>query len=80
MTNEIEDIFNYGDKVITEIQRLVHEYGSTYIEAIVEYVETHDVDMDVIAEIVEKNEMIKAAIQFEFEDLHFLPRTSRLPL
>ena len=58
------------------IENEVGNYDS-YIECIVEYCQLHGIDLERVKKLV--NQPIKEKLQQEFEELHYLPKTARLP-
>lgn len=70
-------VFNDFDKQIESIRA---RDKLPYMEAILSLCETKDIDIDVIARYINSNVVLKAKIQEEAEDLHYIERTSRLPI
>lgn len=62
----------------SEIEKIVEEANTDYMDACIEYCKTHDVEIEAIGEIIKKNPKIKAKIQEEAESLNFLEKSSRL--
>jgi|SaaInl4_135m_RNA_FD_contig_21_2372932_length_506_multi_3_in_0_out_0_2 hypothetical protein len=60
------------------IEELVKDLNVGYLEAITHYCERHDMEVESAAKLL--NATIKGQLQSEAEDLHYLPRTSRLPI
>ena len=60
----------------SEIERIVEEANTDYIDACIEYCKINDVEIEAIGEIIKKNPKIKAKLQEEAESLHFLVRSS----
>jgi hypothetical protein len=63
-----------------EIEKLVCELKTDYMDAVVHYCEKNDIELETAASIIRSNGKIKAIIQNEAEDLNLLPKTTRLPL
>lgn len=63
-----------------DIEEIVYMKDISYMDAILEYCEKNDVEIEVAASLISNN--LKSKIQLEAEDLNFLPRsnTTRLPL
>lgn len=63
-----------------DIEEIVYMKDISYMDAILEYCENNDVEIEVAASLISNN--LKSKIQLEAEDLNFLPRsnTTRLPL
>lgn len=71
----IEDMVKRGGTVVkrgTLCNRL------QYKEAIVKYAEDNDINIEDIPDLV--NNRLKAKLRQEAEELHLLPKTSRLPV
>lgn len=62
----------------TEIERIVEEANTDYIDACLEYCKENDVEIEAIGEIIKRNSKIKSRIQEEAEALNFLEKTNRL--
>lgn len=66
--------------LLNEIERVVTEKRLTYIEAVVYYCEETGLEVEVAGTLIKNNPKLRALIQEEAEDLHYLPKTGRLPL
>lgn len=71
--------FNTSNTIIKEILTLVKETKIPYIDAAILYSENSGIELETIAEIIQKNPKLKSSIQEEAEDLNFLKKTDRLP-
>jgi hypothetical protein len=62
------------------IEEIVYMKDISYMDAIIEYCEHNDVEIEVAASLISNN--LKSKIQLEAEDLNFLPKsnTTKLPL
>lgn len=63
-----------------EIEKLVCELKTDYMDAVVHYCEKNDIELETAASIIRGSGKIKAIIQNEAEDLNLLPKTAKLPL
>tara|TARA_R110000823_G_scaffold205137_6_gene336097 strand:+ start:568 stop:795 length:228 start_codon:yes stop_codon:yes gene_type:complete len=63
-----------------EIDKLVCQLNISYMDAVVHYCETNNLEIETAASIIRNNSKIKAIVQNEGEDLNLLPRTAKLPL
>jgi predicted transcriptional regulator len=83
MNKIIDDTIKTNSKMgsfLHDVER-IHKNGKIdYMEAIVHYCEVNSIDIEVAAQYIKKNAMLKAKIQQEAEDLNFLEKTARLPL
>lgn len=68
-----------NEKFVKEINALVSG-GVNYMDAIIHYAENHGLEIETVASMVKSNSKIKANLQSNAEDLHYLPKTSRLPV
>jgi len=75
----LETKFDLANNVIQAIHDLAAQ-DVPYLDAILHYHEKSGIELDVIAEIISKDELIKSKLEIEAEDLHFLKRTNRLPI
>lgn len=72
--------FNTSNVIIKEIIAIVRDNHIPYIDAAILYSENSGIELETIAEIIQKNPKLKAEIQEEAEDLNFLKRVAdRLP-
>ena len=62
------------------IESMVHDSDITYMDAIIEYCETHGLEIEIAAKLV--SGPLKSKLQVEAEDLNFLPKsnTHKLPI
>lgn len=62
------------------IEEIVYMKDISYMDAIIEYCEQNEVEIEVAASLISNN--LKSKIQLEAEDLNFLPKsnTTKLPL
>jgi hypothetical protein len=60
------------------IEAMVKEMGCSYMDAILHYCDRNEFEIEVAGKLL--NQTLKARIQAEAEDLHFLPRTEKLPI
>lgn len=70
-----EDVENFSLK----IEAIVENYDISYIEAILLHCESSGVEVDIVSKLISSS--MKTKIQFEAEELHFLPKsnTTKLP-
>ena len=60
------------------VEEIVANAGCSYMDAIIDYCEKNGTEIETMAKLI--NVRIKGLIQVEAEDLHFLPKTRRLPI
>jgi hypothetical protein len=68
------------EKLIREIERIVIDCGTDYIDAIVHYCQKNDIEVETVASIVKSSGKLKSRLQAEGEQLNFLPRSARFPI
>jgi hypothetical protein len=76
----LEEKFNRANNVVKAIHEMVKTSQVSYMDAILHYAEETGMDIDAVAEIVSKNDLIKSKLEVEAESLHFLKKKSRLPI
>jgi len=69
-----------SNSILKEIELLVITKRISYIDAALHYCETHDVEPDIVGDIIRSSSVFKQKVQVEAEDLNFLPKTNRLPI
>lgn len=74
------DRFNLSSNVVSSIETLVKQHQISYLDAALHFSETSGIELDIIAEIIKKNEVIKAKLEIEAENLNLIRKQSRLPL
>jgi len=72
--------FNLSANVIKEIEALVKTKNVTYLDGIIHYSTVSGLEIEVIAEIISKNDLIKSKLEIEAEDLNLIKKKSRLPI
>lgn len=65
--------------ILEEIEDLVWKHDLSYIEAIVEYCEIKELDIELVGKILKADSKFEAEIRLEAEGLNCIPKTSRLP-
>jgi PII-like signaling protein len=54
--------------------------GASYIDCILNYSETYDIDIEVIGEIVRDSPVLMSAVHEEAESLNLIEKINRLPV
>lgn len=60
------------------IESLVQELDCSYTDALLKYVEDHDVEYSTIAKLI--NVKIKNHLEVEYSKLNYLPKSPELPI
>lgn len=68
-----------SERILNEIQRHL-DAGVSYIDAVVDYAERNELEIEVVGEIVKHSPLLKAMIQNEAEKLNMIEPTARLPI
>ena len=67
---------NFDEKIET----IVESYDVDYIDAVLDYCSRNNLEIDAMADVIQKSPLLKSKIQEEAEKLHFLKPTARLPV
>ncbi|NBT09249.1 MAG: hypothetical protein EBS98_10720 [Chitinophagia bacterium] len=78
-TIKINSVISVSDFLI-EIEKLVTDKRMEYIDAIVYYCEQNNMEIETAARLVKQNQRFQAKVRSEAEDLHYIPKTSKLPI
>lgn len=65
---------------MNEIEQIVIEKKIEYIEAVLLYCTTNDIEIETAASLIKGSAKMKAKIQLEAEELNYLPKSGKLPL
>lgn len=65
---------------MNEIDKLSAEKRISYLDAVLLYCETNQIEIETAASLIKGSTKMKARIQDDAEDLNFLPRTRKLPI
>ena len=68
-----------SERIVNDISKHI-EAGVTYIDAIVEYAQNNELEIEVLGEIIRKSPMLKANIYREAEKLNMIEKLVRLPV
>jgi hypothetical protein len=69
-----------ANKFYKEIETLVKKHKLSYLDAVVFFCEKNEIEMETAASMISGNYRIKSSLQMEGEELHFLPRSAKLPI
>lgn len=62
------------------IEDCVHKKGMGYLEAIMWYCENHNIEIEAIASLIKKSDVIKTKLEAECEQHNMLQKQPRLPI
>ncbi len=68
-----------SERIMIDIAKHI-EAGVPYIDAVVEYAATNELEIEVIGEIIRKSTVLKANIYREAEELNMIEKLVRLPI
>jgi len=77
--NEIESKLTVSTFQII-VETCVHKKGMGYLEAIMWYCEENNVEIEAIAALIRKSEVIKSKLEAECEDQNMIQKQPRLPI
>lgn len=69
-----------SSEILRGIEKLVLEKEISYIDAAIHYAESHNMEIETVANIIKMSTVVKANIQLEAENLNFLPKQAHLPI
>jgi hypothetical protein len=69
-----------NDGFLKEIERLVKIKNIEFFEAVIYYCEVNNMEVETAASLVKQNNVLKAKIQFEAENLNMMKKSPRLPI
>lgn len=80
LNKALDEKFISKDKFAEDIEQLVLQLNVSYIDAIVQYCEKNEIELDTVGKLVSKP--LKEKIKCEAMELNFLKKTTRgkLPL
>ena len=67
------------EEIHKEISKLVNK-GVSYIDALVHYAEDHDLEIEVLGEIIRRSSIIKSKVRDDAEKLNLVEVTHKLPV
>ena len=78
MLDELEKKFNSSNFSIF-VEKYVSEHKATYMEAILQFCENHDMEPSSVATLVKKSEIIRSKLEAECRRNNLLEKTAELP-
>lgn len=67
-----------AESILREVSGYVNNEVS-YIDGLVHYAEIHDIEIEVIGDIVRRSQIMKAKVHEDAEKLNLMEKTTRLP-
>ena len=74
----LDDRFMTSARFSQEVEKIASENKSNYIDAIVHYCETNEIEVESVPKLISKP--LKEKLKYEAQELNFLKRTSRAKL
>lgn len=65
---------------IEDIEKLHNENDIDYIDAVVMWSEQNNIDIEILANYIKKDSMLRSKIQVEAQNLNFLKKGNSLPI
>lgn len=69
-----------SSEILRGIEKLVMDKELSYIDAAIHYADQHNMEVEMVANIIKMSTVVKAQIQLEAESLNFLPKQAHLPI
>lgn len=63
-----------------EIEAVMSSKKVSFMDAVLIYCETTGIEVETAGSLIKSSAKLKARIQVDAEDLHYLPRSSKLPI
>lgn len=74
----LEDKFMTVAKFSTEVETLVNNDSMSYIDAIIHYCDSNDIELETVPKLISKP--LKEKLKHEAQQLNFIKKTSRAKL
>ena len=74
----IEDKFMTTLRFSTEVETLVNSDSMSYIDAIIHYCDSNDIELETVPKLISKS--LKEKLRHEAQQLNFIKKTSRAKL
>lgn len=68
-----------SEKILKEVSKYVNK-DVTFIDALVHYAQEHDIEIELIGEIVRRSTILKAKVRDDAEKYKLVEQTTKLPL
>jgi hypothetical protein len=78
MKETLEDKFMTTARFSQEVEKIAHENSMNYIDAIVHYCETNEIEIESVPKLISKP--LKEKLKFDAQKLNFMKKTSRAKL
>lgn len=78
MKEILEDKFMTTAKFSQEVEKLAYENSMNYIDAIVHYCETNEIELESVPKLISKP--LKEKLKYDAQKLNYMKKTSRAKL
>lgn len=65
---------------VKEIEKIVSSKNVDFFEAVIHYCEVNNIEVETAASLIKQNQVLKAKIQYEAENLNMMKKSARLPI
>lgn len=63
-----------------EIETIVQEKKISYLDAVIHYVETNNVEIESAASLIKSSQILKSKLMLDAEELNLVKKTAKLPI
>jgi len=78
MLEKLEDKFMTTAKFSQDVEKIAYENKMNYIDAIVHYCETHEIEIESVSKLISKP--LKEKLKYDAQKLNYIKKTSRAKL
>lgn len=78
MLEKLEDKFMTTAKFSQDVEKIAYENSMNYIDAIVHYCETHEIEIESVPKLISKP--LKEKLKYDAQKLNYIKKTSRAKL
>ena len=78
MPKNLEDKFMTAAKFSQDVEKIAYENSMNYIDAIVHYCESNDIEIESVPKLISKP--LKEKLKYDAQKLNFMKKTSRAKL
>jgi hypothetical protein len=65
---------------VKEIDKIASNGSISYFDAVIDYCEKNNIEMETAASIIKQSTLLKSKIQIEAENLNMIRKSARLPI
>lgn len=78
MKEVLEDKFMTAAKFSQDVEKIAHENSMNYIDAIVHYCESNEIEIESVSKLISKP--LKEKLKYDAQRLNFMKKTTRAKL